>query len=568
MLGEKRAARREDVASEPEIALRREGALGEPRAGNGDGMEAGGKRGPMRRCVRAEREPRDDGDRVAGKPHDERSRGLAAIARKRAGADDRKELGSRRRERTGYPKPVGRSWYFQQLPGERLARELANVHTPSIALFRGAALPYSGWHMLDIHFIRENADLVKAGAQKKRMTADVDGLLALDEERKRLRGELDEKRAEQNRASGRIALAKGEEREKLLEAMRQLKAGMQEVEEKYKTVMADWQALMLTIPNIPDMSVPEGESDADNKEVKVWGEPTTFDFEPKDHVTLMTELGMADFERGSKVAGFRGYFLKGDGVLLANAVWQLALKHFGGKGMTPLLAPSLVRRETFMGTGYLPQGEEDLYKTQDGDYLAGTAEVATMGYYMDETLDLANLPVKFLAFSPCFRREAGAHGKDVRGLIRVHEFFKWEQVILCEASHEESVRMHEWLNRNTEEFIELLKIPYHTVANCGGDLGLGQVKKYDIELWVPGEQKYREISSASYFHDFQTRRLNIRYRDQEGNMRFAHSLNSTAIPTPRILVSIIENYQQKDGTIRVPDALVPYVGKEILGHNS
>jgi seryl-tRNA synthetase len=422
--------------------------------------------------------------------------------------------------------------------------------------------------MLDIRFIRENADLVKAGAAKKRMTADIDRLLAVDDERKTLRQELDEKRAEQNRASDRISLAKGDEKDKLIEAMQHLKAGMTEGEERYKKIMEEWQNLMLTVPNIPDISVPDGESDKDNVEVKKWGEPTTFDFTPKDHVELMEKNGMADFERGAKVAGFRGYFLKGDGVLLTNAVWQLALKHFGGKGLEPLIVPSLVRRETFMGTGYLPQGEEDLYKTQDGEYLAGTGEVASMGYYMNETLDLEKLPVQFLAFSPCFRREAGAHGKDVRGLIRVHEFFKWEQVILCEADHAKSVEMHEAINRNTEEFIELLNIPYHTVANCGGDLGLGQVKKYDIELWVPAEKTYREISSASYFHDFQTRRLNIRYRDAEGKMQFAHSLNSTAIPTPRILVSIIENYQQADGTIRVPEALVPYVGKTVLGHTA
>ncbi len=419
--------------------------------------------------------------------------------------------------------------------------------------------------MLDIKFIRENLDLVKAGAAKKRIEVDLDRLAAVDDERKRLRAELDTKKAEQNRRGLEIQRAHGAEKDKLLEAMRQLKSGMGESEEKLKGVMEEWQKLMLMVPNIPDMSVPEGDSDAENVEVKKWGEPTTFDFEPKDHVTLMTELGMADFERGTKVAGFRGYFIKGDGVLLTNAVWQLALKHFGAKGFSPMIVPSLVRREAFMGTGYLPQGEEDLYKTQDGDFLAGTAEVAAMGYHMNETLDAKELPIKFLGFSPCFRREAGAHGKDVRGLIRVHEFFKWEQVLLCEASHEESVKWHEWLNRNTEEFIELLKIPYHTVVNCGGDLGLGQVKKYDVELWVPGEQKYREISSASYFHDFQTRRLNIRYRDAEGKMQFAHSLNSTAIPTPRILVSIIENYQQADGTIKVPEALVPYVGKEVIG---
>ncbi len=419
--------------------------------------------------------------------------------------------------------------------------------------------------MLDIHFIRENADIIKAGAAKKRIDADIDRLLAVDDERKTLRQEFDAKRSEQNRRSSEIQRATGSEREKLLEAMRQLKNGMNETEEKLKTVMIEWQKLMLTVPNIPDMSVPDGVSDADNKEVKKWGEPATFAFTPKNHVELMTALDIADFERGAKVAGFRGYFLKGDAVLLMNAVWQLALKHFSAKGLVPLSAPSLVRRETLLGTGYLPQGEEDLYKTQDGEYLAGTSEVASMAYYMNDIIDVSANPIQFLAFSPCFRREAGAHGKDVNGLIRVHEFFKWEQIILCRAEHDESVRLHEWLNRNTEEFIELLKIPYHTVVNCGGDLGLGQVKKYDIELWVPGEGKYREISSASYFHDFQTRRLNIRYRDAEGTMRFPHSLNSTAIPTPRILVSIVENYQQPDGSIKVPEALVPYVGKQIIG---
>lgn len=418
--------------------------------------------------------------------------------------------------------------------------------------------------MLDIHFIRENADIVKMGAAKKKITVDIDKLLAIDDERKRLRQELDAKKAEQNRRSSEIQLAKGDAKMALLEAMRQLKAGMGESEERLKQVMHEWQELMLTVPNVPDMSVPDGDSDADNKEIKKWGEIKQIE-NPKGHVELMTKLGMADFERGAKVAGFRGYFLKGDGVLLMNAIWQLALKHFSAKGLEPLLVPSLVRREAFLGTGYLPQGEEDLYKTQDGEFLAGTGEVGAMAYHMDEVVDLKEKEIKFLAFSPCFRREAGAHGKDVRGLIRVHEFYKWEQVVLCKASHEESVRIHDWLNRNTEEFIELLNIPYHVVVNCGGDLGLGQVKKYDIELWVPGEQTYREISSASYFHDFQTRRLNIRYRDEEGVLRFPHSLNSTAIPTPRILVSIVENYQQPDGTIKVPEALIPYVGKEYLG---
>ena len=426
--------------------------------------------------------------------------------------------------------------------------------------------------MLDIHFIRENADIVAAGAAKKRIEVDIDRLIKVDDERKRLKQEIETKRAEQNRRSAEIQRVDGGAKSKLLEAMRQLKGGMIESEDKLKGVMEEWQKLMLSVPNVPDVSVPDGGSDADNREVKKSGEVTAFDFEPRDHVELMSNLGMADFGRGAKVAGFRGYFLAGDGVLLTMAIWQLALKHFMEKGLTPMIVPSLLRRETFLGTGYLPQGEDDLYKTQDSEYLAGTGEVATMGYYMNETLEPKDLPARLLAFSPCFRREAGAHGKDVRGLIRVHEFFKWEQVILCKAEHDESVRMHEWINRNTEEFIELLNIPYRTVVNCGGDLGLGQVKKYDVELWVPGEKTYREISSASYFHDFQTRRLNIRYRDDspegEGKLKFVHSLNSTAIPTPRILVSIIENYQQADGTIRVPEALVPYVGKTVLGVRS
>ncbi|MGM0629194.1 MAG: serine--tRNA ligase, partial [Patescibacteria group bacterium] len=222
--------------------------------------------------------------------------------------------------------------------------------------------------------------------------------------------------------------------------------------------------------------------------------------------------------------------------------------------------PSIINREVFMGTGYIPQGEEDLYKTQDEQYLSGTAEVPLMGYHMDEVLDKKDLPIKMLGFSPCYRREAGSYGKDTKGLIRVHEFYKFEQLILCEANHEESVSWHEWINENTEAFIESLDIPYRVVVNCGGDLGLGQVKKYDVELWVPSEEKYREISSASYFHDFQSRRLNIRYRDTDGKMYFVHSLNSTAAPTPRLLVSLIENNQQADGSIAIPKILQPYMG--------
>src|SRR3990167_4664264 len=353
--------------------------------------------------------------------------------------------------------------------------------------------------------------------------------------------------------------------------MQNLKETLKLEEESMQEILKEWRSLMVQVPNIPDISVPEGESDADNKEVKQWGDLPKFDFAPKDHVELLLANGMADYERGSKVAGFRGYFLKNDGARLVWALERFVEERFANRSdFTSLIVPSMVRREPFMGTGYLPQSEEDLYKTQDGDYLAGTAEVATMGYYMDEVVEAKDLPIKFFAFSPCFRREAGSHGKDTKGVFRIHEFQKFEQVVLCEASHETSVKLHEEITTNSEELLQKLELPYRVVVNCGGDLGLGQVKKYDIEAWMPSEGKYRETHSSSYFHDFQTRRLNIRYRDPdakvgaggEGTLRYVHSLNNTALATPRIITQIVENNQNEDGSITVPEALRSYVGKD------
>jgi seryl-tRNA synthetase len=419
--------------------------------------------------------------------------------------------------------------------------------------------------MLDIKFIRENKDIVELGAKKKKVSVDIKELISLDDKRLLLLGEVENLRAKQNAVSDRMSqMTDPGAKAELIKSMQLHKEDLRVKEDELKAVMETWRDLMLRVPNVPDPSVPDGNSDADNVEVKVWGEKPSFGFTPKDHVEIMKELDIADFERGAKVHGFRGYFLKGDAAILSMAIWRYAFDFFGAKGFTPMLAPAIARKENFFGTGHLPGDAEDLYETQDNDYLSGTAEVPVMGYYSNEVLGSEDLPKKFLAFSPCYRREAGSHGKDTKGLIRVHEFYKVEQVILSEASHEKSVEFHEWLNRNTEEFIESLGIPYHTVLNCGGDLGLGQVKKYDIELWVPGESKYREISSASYFHDFQTRRFNIRYKDGDGKIRFAHSLNCTAIPTPRILVSLIENFQTADGSIRIPEALQKYFGKDII----
>jgi seryl-tRNA synthetase len=415
--------------------------------------------------------------------------------------------------------------------------------------------------MLDIKFIRENKDFVKDGVRKKHIDFNVDELIDIDDKRKELLAEVEEMRAKQNRTTDNISkTSDAVMRKKFISEMQNLKQILQTKEEKLRHVTEEWQKLMIQVPNIPDMSVPEGVSDEDNQEIKQVGDIPKFSFTPKNHIELMKNLDMIDLERGAKISGFRGYFLKNDGALLSFAIWQFVMEKMREKGFTLMITPSMVRKEGLLGTGYIPQGEEDLYKTQDGDYLSGTAEVATMGYYMGETLPKSELPKKFISFSPCFRREAGSHGKDTKGLIRVHEFFKLEQLILCEASHEESVRLHEELTKNAEEIVQSLGLAYRVVVNCGGDLGLGQVKKYDIEVWVPSEGKYRETHSSSYFHDFQSRRLNIRYKDSDNKLRFVHSLNNTAVATPRILVAITENYQKEDGTIEIPEVLRKYMG--------
>lgn len=420
--------------------------------------------------------------------------------------------------------------------------------------------------MLDIKFIRENKELIASGSTKKRSSFNVENLIASDDTRLILLKEVEEFRAKQNKVGEKMAMVGAfseMERVAVIEEMKALKETLKQKEEKLEETMKEWRKLMLAVPNIPDMTVPEGESDADNIEVRKWGEIRQFGFLPKTHIEIMEANDMVDFERGTKTSGFRGYFLKNDGALLEMAIWQYAMQRWEKKGFTPMIVPSLVKRETLLGSGYLPQGEDDLYK--DGnDYFAGTGEVATMYYHSGEILDKSQFPIKYIAFSPCFRKEAGSHGKDVKGLVRVHEFFKCEQVVFCEASHEESVRLHEEITRHSEEMMEELGLPYHTVINCGADLGLGQVKKYDIEVWMPSQEKYRETHSASYFHDFQTRRLNIRYKDEQGKMRFAHSMNNTAAATPRLITAIIENYQEEDGSISVPEVLIPYVGKQTL----
>lgn len=420
--------------------------------------------------------------------------------------------------------------------------------------------------MLDIKFIRENPDLIKEAARKKRVDFNVIKLVDVDKKRRESLAEIEKLRAFQNKASDTITgITEDGKRKLAIEDLREIKDKLSHKESELKKIAADWENLMYDVPNIPDLSVPEGTTDEDNTEVRKGMEPTSFNFPIKNHADLITSLDLADLERGTKVSGFRGYFLKQEAALLSMALWQFTMETMTKKGYEPILAPALVREENLFGTGHFPQAREDVYKLENDElYLSGTAEIPLMGYYRDEILKEENLPKKFVAFSPCFRREAGSHGKDTKGIYRLHEFFKVEQLIFVPNDHELSVQLHEELTANSESILQALELPYRVVTVAAGQLGRAHVKTYDLEVWIPSEKRYRESHSSSYYHDFQTRRLNIRYKTKDGDMRFCHSLNNTAIATPRILISIFENYQQKDGSVKIPSVLQKYMGKELI----
>ncbi|MEK9175200.1 MAG: serine--tRNA ligase [Patescibacteria group bacterium] len=426
--------------------------------------------------------------------------------------------------------------------------------------------------MLDIKFIRDNIDLVKDAARKKKIILDVDRLVVLDEKRRVTIAEVDEMRRLHNEQSDKTSQMHGTDRNTFITKLKEDKDKISHKEFELRTIENEFNELILQVPNIPDPSVPEGDSDSDNLEIRDWnplGEdsqlPTFEALGGRNYLTLMKEHDMLDIERGTKVAGFRGYFLKNDAVLISFALWKFAFDFIANKGFVPFLAPTLVREENLIGTGHFPKSRDDVYKIENDDlYLSGTAEIPMTGYYRDEILTEKDLPKTFVAFSPCYRKEAGSYGKDTKGVLRVHEFYKVEQFVLCKNDHQESVRWHEELTKNSEELLQALEIPYRVVINCTGDIGQAHVKTYDIESWFPSEHKYRETHSSSYYHDFQTRRANIKYRDSEGKIRFVHSLNNTAIATPRILQIFLENHQQPNGSIKIPKALQKYFGKEII----
>ena len=337
---------------------------------------------------------------------------------------------------------------------------------------------------------------------------------------------------------------------------------MKQKEEKLIKLEGEFKEKMLWVPNPSDENVPVWKDETGNVEIKKWGTLPHLDFPIKDHVTLGESLDLLDLERGAKIGGFRGYFLKNDLFLLEQAVLTFAMKHMIQKGFTPMSVPWLVKEDALYGTGYFPWGKEDHYKVQDDLHLIGTAEVSLTAYYGGETLNEKDLPVKLVGLSPCFRREIGTYGKDAKGIFRLHQFYKVEQVVLCKNNHEESVKWHEEILKYSEEVLQALKLPYHVLLMCSGDMGPGQIKKYDIETWFPAQGKYRETHSDSYFHDFQARRLNMRYKTESGEVKFLHTLNNTVIASPRILGAILENYQQRDGSVVIPKVLRDFVGKD------
>ncbi len=434
--------------------------------------------------------------------------------------------------------------------------------------------------MLDIKFIRDHTDQIRHACKTKGVDCDLDQLLKVDRRRREIQQEADQLRSRSKELSGQVglyknpkskwfqkALAEGRTEEELKAEGDQiqaesagLKQKLKDMEEETRTIAETFQVLMLTVPQVPSEKTPVGETEADNVEVRREGEPRKFDFEPKDHVELGTALGIIDIERGVKLAGARNYLLRGAGSLLHQAVLRLAMDTIIARGFEAITVPVLVRDEMMVGTGYYPGGEEQAYRCErDEKSLVGTAEVSLTAMHGDEIFREDELPKKFAAVSTCFRREAGAAGKDTHGLYRIHTFDKVEQVVLCRADDAESERHHHAIIANAEAVLNALELPYRVMAVCTGDMGQGKVEMYDIETWMPSRGGYGETHSASRFGSFQARRLNLRYKDAEKKTRYCHTLNNTVIASPRILISIMELNQNADGSINIPPALRPYM---------
>jgi len=416
--------------------------------------------------------------------------------------------------------------------------------------------------LIDLKAIREDPEPSRRALARRSsgLAEDLDRLLELDREQRRLTTEVENLRAEQNRASKAIGSAAGEERDRLIAETRSASDRLKELEPAMAGVEEDVRRLLDRLPNPPHDSVPEGETDEDNEVLREVGERPEFGFEARDHVDIGEALGIIDLERAARVSGARFAYLLGGGVVVQFALVRYCLDRLAAKGFVPVVPPVLVREEAMYGTGFLPTDEAQIYVTRDDDlYLVGTSEVALAGLHQGEVLDPSSLPRRYVGYSTCFRREAGAYGKDTRGIFRVHQFDKVEMFSFTEA--DASWDEHEFLLSCEEELIRGLELPYRVANVCTGELGASAAKKYDVEVWLPGQGRYRELTSCSNTTDYQARRLGVRVRYPDGN-RPAHTLNGTACAIGRTLIALLENHQGEDGSVALPEALHPYVPDE------
>jgi seryl-tRNA synthetase len=419
--------------------------------------------------------------------------------------------------------------------------------------------------LLSLTYIRDNRDTVEAAIRAKNVTLDLGALLALDAETRTLKTEIDELRRQRNEISNSFKSADPSERPALGARAKEMGARASAVEAALAEKSAALEALMLRIPNIPWEGAPVGPDESANVVIRTEGAIPTFDFEPRDHVALAEMNDWADLARITQVSGSRTYCLKGRLALLEQAIMFHAQQRLAADGFTLMTVPALARPQAFVATGHFPGHEEEAYEVEkDGLYLAGTGEIALTSLHTGEILEEAQLPILYAGYSPCFRREAGSAGRDVRGLLRVHQFYKLEQYVICEDDPEVSARWHARLLANAEALLRDLEIPYQVVETSTGDMGLGKFRMNDIESWVPSLGKYRETHSCSTLHDWQARRANLRWRDGSRKVRFVHTLNNTALASPRILVPLLENHQQADGRVRLPQALQGLMGGEYL----
>jgi len=427
--------------------------------------------------------------------------------------------------------------------------------------------------MVDLKDLRENPGKYRRGAELKNVRVDIDAILRVDEQSRAAQKQFETLRAEQNEASKLIAKTKdASEKQGLISRVGELKDRVKTSEEQWKTAGTELEKLLLQVPQPPDEDVPVGKDASENVVLYRWGQPRKFEFAPKNHIELGQSLGILDFEAGVKLSGTRSYFLKGAGAELHFAMLRLATDMMvNEKGFTPMSVPVLVRDKAMEGTGFFPAGREQTYHVAEDDlYLTGTGEVGLTAYHMGDTLEEKDLPRKYTTVSTCFRREAGTYGKDTAGLYRVHQFDKCEQVVICRNDVEESKRWHQEMLSYSEEVLKRLNLPYRVIQCCTGDIGVKNASMMDIETWMPSRQHakdpdsgYGETHSASRLYEFQARRLNLRYKAADGKLRFCHTLNNTVVASPRILIPILENYQNADGSVTVPDVLRPYMnGRE------